>query len=228
MHGSWGNLISAEDAFEQMGADVMRWQYCQQPPTQNLRFGYKAAGEIKRRLLTLWNSVRFLTDYGSIEGFAPAYADVVDGPPSDARAAAAGRVAARARPAARARRRDGVRRVPHRRRRAGRRDVRRGPLELVHPPLAAALLRVRRGGVPDAVDGAGPARPGVRADHAVPRRAPVADARRVAVLRCAGVGAPRGLAGGAGAVRRRRAARGDRVDAARRPARPPRADRGGA
>ncbi len=82
MHGSWGNLISAEDAFERMGADVMRWQYCQQPPTQNLRFGYKAATEIKRRLLTLWNSVRFLTDYGSIEGFAPCYADVVDGPPA--------------------------------------------------------------------------------------------------------------------------------------------------
>ena len=80
MHGSWGNLISAEDAFEQMGADVMRWQYCQQPPTQNLRFGYKAAGEIKRRLLTLWNSVRFLTDYGSIESFSPRYADLVEGP----------------------------------------------------------------------------------------------------------------------------------------------------
>ena len=79
MHGSWGNLISAEEAFERMGADVMRWQYCQQPPTQNLRFGYKAAGEIKRRLLTLWNSVRFLTDYGSIEGFSPRYGDVVDG-----------------------------------------------------------------------------------------------------------------------------------------------------
>ncbi len=28
MHGSWGNMIAAEDAFEQMGADVMRWQYC--------------------------------------------------------------------------------------------------------------------------------------------------------------------------------------------------------
>ncbi len=83
MHGSWGNLISAEDAFEQMGADVMRWLYSQQPPTQNIRFGYKPAGEIKRRLLTLWNSVRFLTDYGSIEGFSPAYADVVDGPPAD-------------------------------------------------------------------------------------------------------------------------------------------------
>ena len=83
MHGSWGNLISAEEAFERMGADVMRWQYCQQPPTQNLRFGYKAASEIKRRLLTLWNSVRFLTDYGSIKGFAPMWSDVVDGPPPE-------------------------------------------------------------------------------------------------------------------------------------------------
>ena len=32
MHGSWGNMIEAEDAFERMGADVMRWQYCAQPP----------------------------------------------------------------------------------------------------------------------------------------------------------------------------------------------------
>ena len=94
-----------------------------------------------------------------------------------------------------ARRRDGLRRVPHGRRRAGRRDVRRGSLELVHPPLAAALLRVRRGGVPDAVDGARAGRARVRADHAVPRRAPVADARRRAVLRRrAGVRVPRRLA----------------------------------
>ena len=32
MHGSWGNMIDAEDAFARMGADVMRWQYCAQPP----------------------------------------------------------------------------------------------------------------------------------------------------------------------------------------------------
>ncbi len=40
MHGSWGNMIDAEDAFERMGADVMRWQYCAQPPDQNLLFGF--------------------------------------------------------------------------------------------------------------------------------------------------------------------------------------------
>ncbi len=79
MHGSWGNLISAEDAFENMGADVMRWMYCGHPPDRNLLFGYEGAHEVRRRLLTLWNSARFLIDYGNIEGFHPTYADLHGG-----------------------------------------------------------------------------------------------------------------------------------------------------
>ncbi len=76
MHGSWGNMIDAEDAFARMGADVMRWQYCAQPPDRNLLFGFGPGHEIKRKLLTLWNSARFLVDYGRIESFAPRYADL--------------------------------------------------------------------------------------------------------------------------------------------------------
>jgi isoleucyl-tRNA synthetase len=76
MHGSWGNMIRAEDAFEQMGADVMRWQYCAQPPDRNLLFGFGPAHEIKRRLLTFWNSVKFLVDYGIIEGFEPSWPEL--------------------------------------------------------------------------------------------------------------------------------------------------------
>jgi isoleucyl-tRNA synthetase len=83
MHGSWGNLIPAEDAFERMGADVMRWQYCQQPPDRNLLFGYGPAHEIKRRLLTLWNCVSFLITYASIENWRPRYAELSSGPPSN-------------------------------------------------------------------------------------------------------------------------------------------------
>jgi isoleucyl-tRNA synthetase len=79
MHGSWGNMIDAEDAFARMGADVMRWQFCAQPPDRNLLFGYGPANEIKKKLLTLWNSVRFLVDYGNIEGFTPSYADLDTG-----------------------------------------------------------------------------------------------------------------------------------------------------
>jgi len=83
MHGSWGNLIEAEEAFERMGADVMRWLYCQQPPTQNIRFGFAPAEEVKRRLLTLWNSVKFLVDYGNIDGFQPRLEDLEGGPDAE-------------------------------------------------------------------------------------------------------------------------------------------------
>ncbi len=66
MHRSWGNAISADDALDRMGADVMRWMYCEQNPSQNIRFGYGPANEVKRRLLTLWNSVKFFVDYANI------------------------------------------------------------------------------------------------------------------------------------------------------------------
>ncbi|HEY1331499.1 MAG TPA: isoleucine--tRNA ligase [Actinomycetota bacterium] len=71
MHGSWGNLIEAEDAFARMGADVMRWQYCAQPPSQDLWFGFGPGHQIKRNLLTFWNSVSFFVEYANIAGFRP-------------------------------------------------------------------------------------------------------------------------------------------------------------
>ena len=82
MHSSWGNTIDAPDAFARMGADAMRWQYCAQPPDRNLLFGFGPAHEIQRKLLTLWNSARFLVDYGSIERFTPRLADLEHGPES--------------------------------------------------------------------------------------------------------------------------------------------------
>jgi isoleucyl-tRNA synthetase len=80
MHGSRGNAIDADEAFERMGADVMRWLYCQQPPTQNIRFGFGPAEEVKRKLLTLWNSASFLVTYANIEGFSPSFEDLAAGP----------------------------------------------------------------------------------------------------------------------------------------------------
>jgi isoleucyl-tRNA synthetase len=80
MHGSRGNAIDADEAFERMGADVMRWLYCQQPPTQNIRFGFGPAEEVKRKLLTLWNSASFFVTYANIEGFRPVFDDLVSGP----------------------------------------------------------------------------------------------------------------------------------------------------
>ncbi len=76
MHKSWGNAIEAEEAFTRMGADAMRWQYCAQPPNQNLLFGFGPAREIQRKLLTLWNSVKFFVDYANIEHFKPEWGNV--------------------------------------------------------------------------------------------------------------------------------------------------------
>jgi isoleucyl-tRNA synthetase len=73
MHGSWGNTIDANDAFERMGADVMRWQFAAQPPDRNLLFGYGPAEEVKRRLLTFWHSVKFFVDYANVAGFRPSW-----------------------------------------------------------------------------------------------------------------------------------------------------------
>ena len=177
MHGSWGNMIDAEDAFARMGADVMRWQFCAQPPDRNLLFGYGPAKEIKRKLLTLWNSVRFLVDYGNIEGFAPAL--------RRPGRAAARRGVAPARPLAR-RAHAGVRRggdagargPAHAPADRELRGVRRRRLQLVHPPLAPALLGRGRGGAPRALARARPGPPRDRAGDAVPRRAPLAEPRR--------------------------------------------------
>jgi isoleucyl-tRNA synthetase len=85
MHRSWGNAIAADEALDAMGADVMRWLYSEQNPSQNIKFGYGPAKDVKRRLLTLWNSVKFLVDYANIEGFRPRYDDL-GGPGAELRA----------------------------------------------------------------------------------------------------------------------------------------------
>ncbi len=73
MHASWGNTIPAEEAFERMGADVMRWQFAAQPPERNLLFGYGPAEEVKRKLLTFWHSVKFFVDYANVAGIRPSW-----------------------------------------------------------------------------------------------------------------------------------------------------------
>jgi isoleucyl-tRNA synthetase len=80
MHRSWGNSIPADEAFDRMGADVMRWQFCEQNPSQNLRFGYGPANEVKRRILTLWHSASFLVTYANVEEFRPRWEDVATVP----------------------------------------------------------------------------------------------------------------------------------------------------
>ncbi len=80
MHKSWGNAIWFDDAIERMGADVMRWLFAGQTPSQNMNFGYGPATDVKRRLLTLWNSYRFFVQYAEVDRFEPVYDDLASGP----------------------------------------------------------------------------------------------------------------------------------------------------
>ena len=62
-----------DEALERMGADVMRWLYCDagaEPEPATSATG--RPNEVKRRLLTFWNSVSFFVTYANIEGFDPA------------------------------------------------------------------------------------------------------------------------------------------------------------
>jgi isoleucyl-tRNA synthetase len=71
MHKSSGNAIPFDEAADKMGVDVMRWIYSVQNPVQNLNFGYSIADEVRRNILTLWNTYSFFVTYANIDEFDP-------------------------------------------------------------------------------------------------------------------------------------------------------------
>jgi isoleucyl-tRNA synthetase len=71
MHKSWGNAIWFEDAAEKMGVDVMRWLYASQNPERNLLFGYSIADEVRKKIITLWNTYSFFVTYANLDNYNP-------------------------------------------------------------------------------------------------------------------------------------------------------------
>ncbi|MFH1614433.1 MAG: isoleucine--tRNA ligase [Planctomycetota bacterium] len=72
MHKSAGNAIWFDEAVERMGADLMRWIYCGQNPTNNLNFGYSIGEQIDRKVFsTWWNIYSFFVNYARLDGFDP-------------------------------------------------------------------------------------------------------------------------------------------------------------
>ncbi len=71
MHKSWGNAIWFDDAAEKMGVDVMRWMYASQNPEHNLLFGYTNADDVRKQLITLWNTYSFFATYAVLDNFNP-------------------------------------------------------------------------------------------------------------------------------------------------------------
>jgi isoleucyl-tRNA synthetase len=82
MHKSKGNSIFFDEAAEAFGAEVMRYLYASQNPTQSLNFPAlpKAGspnkgtidGDVRRKLLTLWNCYSFFVTYAGVDGWKPA------------------------------------------------------------------------------------------------------------------------------------------------------------
>ena len=71
MHKSAGNAIDFDEAAERMGVDVMRWLFTTARPEENIRFGWHAADEARRRLLLLWNVYAFFVTYARLAGWTP-------------------------------------------------------------------------------------------------------------------------------------------------------------
>jgi isoleucyl-tRNA synthetase len=71
MHKSAGNAIDFDEAAERMGVDVMRLLYMTARPEENIRFGWHAADEARRRLLVLWNVYSFFVTYARLAGWTP-------------------------------------------------------------------------------------------------------------------------------------------------------------
>lgn len=66
------NGIPFDEAIDKMGADPMRWLYCQQKAHTSVNFGYNIADQVKRDfLLILWNSYRFFTQHANMENWQP-------------------------------------------------------------------------------------------------------------------------------------------------------------
>ena len=78
MHKSWGNAIWFDDAAEKMGVDVMRWLYASQNPERNLLFGYSIADEVRKKVITLWNTYSFFVTYANLDGYKPQERDGID------------------------------------------------------------------------------------------------------------------------------------------------------
>jgi len=72
MHKSTGNAIWFEDAAEKIGVDTMRLMFAEHNPFTNLNFGYGPAKEIRKHLLTLWNTYAFWTNYAILDDINPA------------------------------------------------------------------------------------------------------------------------------------------------------------
>jgi isoleucyl-tRNA synthetase len=75
-HKTGTNMLDLGESCEEVGADVIRWLYARQDPQADVYWGAAPTDDIKRRLLTLWNTYSFFVTYANLDGFDPNTAEV--------------------------------------------------------------------------------------------------------------------------------------------------------
>ncbi|HEY8806967.1 MAG TPA: isoleucine--tRNA ligase [Candidatus Limnocylindria bacterium] len=70
-HKTGTNMLDLGESCEEVGADVIRWLYARQDPQADVYWGAAPTDDIKRRLLTLWNTYSFFVTYANLDGFDP-------------------------------------------------------------------------------------------------------------------------------------------------------------
>ncbi|HEY8759064.1 MAG TPA: isoleucine--tRNA ligase [Candidatus Limnocylindria bacterium] len=70
-HKTGTNMLDLGESCEEVGADVIRWLYARQDPQADVYWGQAPTDDIKRRLLTLWNTYSFFVTYANLDGFDP-------------------------------------------------------------------------------------------------------------------------------------------------------------
>jgi isoleucyl-tRNA synthetase len=73
MFSKTGYMIPFDEAAEKMGADTMRYLFCKQTITSDVRFGYQTAEEMQRKMQPLWNVFNFYQMYTAIDGEASGF-----------------------------------------------------------------------------------------------------------------------------------------------------------
>jgi isoleucyl-tRNA synthetase len=72
MHKSTGNAIWFDDAVEEVGADVLRWNFLRHNPENDLWFGYKMTDDVRKNFfLMYWNSYKYLITYANLHDWKP-------------------------------------------------------------------------------------------------------------------------------------------------------------
>lgn len=75
------NNIPLNEAFDNIGADIIRYTFCSTNPQSDVIFSYDSTDEVRRRLLSLWNVFVFFNTYAIIDnpkldGYTPKEEDL--------------------------------------------------------------------------------------------------------------------------------------------------------